>query len=190
VRGRKPKPAAVRRREGNAGKRPIVEEALIGSPVFDVPEAPEWLSDRQAYVWNEIMPDLVELGIVRSIDATILESLCVFVAMAREAEETVRDDGFTTTGAQGGIVVHPAFRVMRDSWKEARSIGEQYGLTTTGRLRLGVAALKAKSLAEELREALEGDEEPDVVDGFATEEDEPVTSRPRRARAKALPKGE
>lgn len=177
MRGRKPKPPAVRRLEGNPGKRPIHDEAKIGTAVAEVDEfaAPATLHPKAVVVWNEIVPDLVEVGLVRTIDATVLEALCTHVAIARVATERLGDDldDYLDVTEKGTPVVSPHFRVFRDSWAAAVKLAEQYGLTPIGRLRLGVAALKQKTLAEELRAALDGDEDDDVVeDGEASIDDE------------------
>lgn len=197
--GPPPKPAAVRRRDGNPANRPIPDEALVGDFVttpstFPPPAA---VPESVAAVWNDIVPDLVEIGLVRTIDATILEALCRAVARAREADayldeiglhradapsalcdwhmQNGGDDDATAACAacqhaasappmpsfmhQGhrGATVHPAVRVARDSWAAAERIAKEYGMTAVGRLRVGAAVLQQKSLAEELKAAIDGD---------------------------------
>lgn len=153
--GPAPKPAAIRRRDGNPAKRPIPEEPRVGLPVVGSFAAPGHLPADAVAVWDEVVPELVAIGLVRSIDATVLEALCRFVARAREADELVDEEGFIVEGHRGQTV-HPAARVARDSWNSALKIASEYGLTPVGRLRVGAAVLQQKSLADELKAALDG----------------------------------
>ena len=90
--GPPPKPPALRRRDGNPSTRPIVDEPRVGSAV-DAPHAfaaPECLRPAAVGVWNEIVPELVEIGLVPSVDTTAVEAMCDAVATAREAREIPR----------------------------------------------------------------------------------------------------
>jgi P27 family predicted phage terminase small subunit len=140
-----------------------VDEARVGKAVVAVDEfqPPERLGDAAAAVWREIVPELVEIGLVRSIDATALEALCDAVAMARTARAMIDAEGFVARGDRGSVV-HPAYRVWRDSWTLALKIAGEYGLTAVARIRVGAAVLHQRSLAEELLDALDSPE-PDVI---------------------------
>jgi P27 family predicted phage terminase small subunit len=143
-----------------------VDEARIGSAIDEVEEfpPPSWLGDDAAAVWREIVPELVEIGLVRSIDATALEAMCEAVAMARAAKAMIDDEGFVARGDRGSVV-HPAYRVWRDSWTLAMKLAGEYGLTVVGRLRVGAAVLHQRSLADELREVLDVPEDDrDVIE--------------------------
>jgi P27 family predicted phage terminase small subunit len=168
--GPPPKPPAIRRRDGNPSKRPIVDEARVGSAVatVDAFAPPEYLRPAAVAVWNEIVPELVEIGLVRSVDTTAVEAMCDAVATAREAREILDAEGYVLRGHRGSVV-HPAYRVWRDSWTLALRVAGEYGLTAVARLRVGAAVLHQRSLADELREALDGPfvDEGDVVDAEA-----------------------
>lgn len=163
--GPPPKPAAIKRRDGNPGRRPIVDEARVGSMVARVEDfpAPASLPESAANVWREIVPEVVELGLVRSVDTTALEALARAVARAREAEALLDRDGVVIEGARGNLVAHPAERIARDSWALALRIAGEYGLTAVARLRVGAAVLHQRSLADELLSVLDGPDEPDVI---------------------------
>lgn len=207
--GPPPKPAAIRRRDGNPSKRPIPDEARIGVVVSTAGAfvAPPGLPAEVAAVWAEFVPELVEIGMVRSIDALMLESLCRHVARAREADAYLDALGLHRSAApvamcrvhvelgasiaeadgceacaherdappmpafmhQGhrGATVHPAARVARDSWAAALKLASEYGMTAVGRLRVGAAVLQQKSLAAELKEALDGAADDEVEGALA-----------------------
>lgn len=197
-RGRKPKPAAVRRRDGNPGKRPIVDEARVGREIVpgSVPEPPEHLPAEAAAVWREVVPEVAEVGLARTIDLPVLEALCVHVAIARKALDMISSGGVLSVDAlvdvteKGVPVVSPWHRIYRDSWRDALAIAEHYGLTPISRTRLGIAAMQARSLADELREALDEpvvEVEPEVGPVEALKEIEAAPARPvRRRRPKTV----
>lgn len=176
MKGRKPKPPAVRRRDGNPGKRPIPVELRVGDMIEPgrVPPPPEHLPEAAAEVWREILPEIAEVGLARTIDLPYLEALSTHVAISRRALRELGPDfeEAVSITEKGTPVVSPWHRIYRDSWAEALKIGEQYGLSPIARTRLGIAAAQAKSLADELRGVLDAD----VVDAEVVE-------------PKALPKG-
>lgn len=143
-------------------------------------------------MWREIVPEVAEVGLARTIDLPVLESLCVHVAIARAAIErmTTQDgrlalDSLVDVTEKGVPVVSPWHRIYRDSWRDALAIAEHYGLTPISRTRLGIAALQARSLADELREALDGEVvEAEVSPVEAVKQIEAAPARPVRRRRK------
>lgn len=179
MRGRKPKPAPVREREGGSAvsHRPEAPEAAVGQALDvvngDTLPAPAYLPVEAREVWNEIVPALLEVGLARSVDVPALEALTTHIAIARNALGHLMDgdaldlESFVSYTDKGVPVVSPYHRIYRDSWREALKIAEHYGLTPISRTRLGIAALQQKSLAEQLRTVMgDGD---DVVDGEVVE---------------------
>lgn len=181
MRGRKPKPAALREREGGSSisHRPEAPEAAVGRALDvaagDALPAPDYLPVEVVGVWNELVPSLIEVGLARTVDVPSLEALCSHIAIARLALEHLERDGHLDLEAmvavtdKGTPVVSPYHRIYRDSWREALKLAEHYGLTPISRTRLGIAALQQRSLAEQLREVM-GDG--DVVDGEVVAETE------------------
>lgn len=100
--------------------------------------------------WDQVVPPLVEAGVVSFIDAPLLTELCSALGVARQARETVEAEGVFVTGAKGGLVTHPAWRVQRDATVLALRIAEQYGLSPSARARLGLSEMRRRSLYEEL----------------------------------------
>ena len=86
-RGRKPKPAAWRILNGNAGKRPIPPE-----PHFPKgwPEMPDWLDERGQEEWGRVTAQLKKANVVRPIDGTLLAGYCDAVSRAITVSEKAR----------------------------------------------------------------------------------------------------
>jgi P27 family predicted phage terminase small subunit len=152
MRGRKPKPAEQRKREGNAGKRPLPDTVLVsGRPdLAEVMEPPAHLSDDAQDFWRDSVKRLVEVGIIDRVDVPVLEQLCEQYARVRGAQRVIREVGMFARGSTGQIREHPALKIEREATSLFLKIAEHYALTPIARTRLGLAELHARTLAQEL----------------------------------------
>ena len=123
--------------------------------LYAAPDAPSDLPTSVVVVWNSVAPSLIEHGIISKVDLPLVEAYCRAVARAREAEAILDAQGPIIEGKRGSVV-HPAFRVARDSWALASALAEKLGLDPTGRTRLGLAKLQGASLASELADKYGG----------------------------------
>ena len=79
-RGRKPKPALLKRVSGNPGKRQIPEEPDFTSGEKLAPPK-RWKARGQERVeWERIVPELVRCGIAKAVHQGLLEIICEFYA--------------------------------------------------------------------------------------------------------------
>jgi phage terminase small subunit len=74
MRGQKPVPTALKLINGNPGKRAI--NAREPKPEIGAPDAPEWLSAEARIEWNEIVRDLLAIGVLTKIDRAVLAAYC------------------------------------------------------------------------------------------------------------------
>lgn len=161
--GRKPKSAEQRRAEGNPGKRPLPEPVIVaGRP--DAMAMPEHLPPAAAEAWDEIVPTLGRLGILDGVDKPALEAMCTQYARARQAGKVVAAQGHLARGSAGQIREHPSLGTERAAHAMFLRFAEHYALTPVSRVRLGLAELHRRSLAEEMAEAL-GATELEPVEG-------------------------
>ena len=91
--GRHRKPAVIRKREGNPGKRPIPNE-IAGR---GKPRCPDHLSDDQKRCWQAVVRALPE-GILTSADNQVLERMAVAWALHREAARLIREGAVLVKG--------------------------------------------------------------------------------------------
>jgi P27 family predicted phage terminase small subunit len=153
MRGRKPKPVEVRRREGNPGRRPLPEPVLIGGRA--APRMPSYLPRRAKTAWRQIVPRLDEVGMLDRVDGPALEALCVQVAIMRQATAEIADlDSLVTLGSKGQPVPHPLLPVLASAQNAVRQWTERFGLDPSTRTRLGLSELHRRSLASELNDQL------------------------------------
>ena len=98
MRGRKPKPLAIRRMEGNPGRRPIPSDSP--EPPALVPNCPNHVQGEARKEWRRISGELVRLNLVARIDKAALALYCQCWQRWIDAENAVRDLGLIVTAPQ------------------------------------------------------------------------------------------
>lgn len=112
IRGRKPKPTHLRLVTGNPGKRPINEAELQPDGAV---EKPKFLKGKPAKVWDRYAPELVALGVLRSVDVHLFALWC---GLAAEVEE----------GADKMVAARMA---------QYRALSSEFGIGASARSRIG-----------------------------------------------------
>lgn len=111
MKGRKPKPTALKVMAGNPGKRPLPKAE---PKVTGIAQRPTWLSKDAAKVWDELAPRTAALGLLSQHDAEQFGMLCTLAA-------EFRDDGIDMT----------ATRVSR-----LQSLFAEFGMGPSARTRI------------------------------------------------------
>ena len=137
MRGRKPKPSALRVLEGNPGKRPINNEP---SPEPGIPPAPAHLSEQAKKAWAGVSVKLDKIGVLTEVDDWALEMLCENYAEILDLRAEIKKDGrFQTVTNKNGdtrTVNHPAATQLADAERRFKAMLEQFGLTPSARVRV------------------------------------------------------
>ena len=102
--GRKPKPAAQKRREGNPGHRPIRDGLDMTA---GIPEKPDFLDEYAENEWDRVVPELVRQGIVGWAHTASLTAMCVQWGIAERCREIYEEEGLVEEGSMGQMVAHP-----------------------------------------------------------------------------------
>ena len=140
-RGRPPKPTALKKLEGNPGKRALNVAEPQALPLRLPP--PEWLSEIGQQAWRDILEELECSRIVTRLDNQALELLCAAYAEFRECLAFVAEHGrtYATTTEEGGEMVraYPEVAMMQDAWKRCNSMLGNFGMTPAARVRVKVA---------------------------------------------------
>ena len=141
--GHNKKPTALRRLEGNPGRRPLPPEL---GPVHDVhvvpvPKPPRSLSKEAKKEWKRLAPRLHVLGLLRAVDEDALGMYCEAFATWRNALDETRRMGVVVANPGTGLpMVNPycklAFKVQRDMLK----LLSEFGMTPSSRARIETAA--------------------------------------------------
>jgi len=74
--GRKRKPTAWKKLEGNPGKRPLPANEPQPTLLDGVPLCPAHLVGDARAEWNQVAPELVNCGILSRVELSLLELYC------------------------------------------------------------------------------------------------------------------
>jgi P27 family predicted phage terminase small subunit len=86
-RGPAPKPTAIRRLEGNPSHRPLPTNEPMYPSV--IPRKPKKLSTSAKTIWDELVAEMANIGILSSVDGRALASLCEDEALLENAYQGI-----------------------------------------------------------------------------------------------------
>ncbi len=90
-RGPPKKPTAIKRAEGNPGKRPL--NGREPQPDPSAPKCPQQLSKRAKAAWKKVVPQLQRMGVLTRIDGEALARYCAMLARYWDAEDFMKEHG-------------------------------------------------------------------------------------------------
>lgn len=119
--GRKPKPTAVKKLEGNPGKRKLNTKEPV--PGKGMPDCPKWLLPDAREEWKRLSEKLNQMGVLTEIDRSAFAAYCQSYARWKEAQATT-------------INLWAIPKMKRASWsscrRKRRSCGRCSGFTSKG----------------------------------------------------------
>jgi P27 family predicted phage terminase small subunit len=141
-RGPAPTPTALLALSGTHRAKKRLEQGEP-QPSADLPvDAPEWLRDRAVDFWTNIVPILVDMGVMTGADCEALAMYCQTLAKLEEYETFIATNGstYTTHNALGEPLhrVRPEATMAKDMTALASKLGQQFGLTPSSRAHLVV----------------------------------------------------
>lgn len=143
--GRRPKPSAIKKLQGNPGKRPLNAKEP-SAPAGD-PEMPADLPKAAQEEWNRIIPELRALGVLSKIDRAALAAYCHAYARWFEAEREITKRGIvidefgcSDEGEQFFLrsKKNPAVTISESAMKLMKSFLVEFGMTPASRSRLAM----------------------------------------------------
>lgn len=136
MRGRKPKPSAIKDLLGNPGRRPNKAEP---KPPVCVPDCPKDLSVDARKYWDQIGPELARLGVLTALDGAALAVLCDTWAAYLATQKKIEELGTFGLVAKTptGIPIISGFLLAANSLrKQLREYLCEFGLTPSSRARV------------------------------------------------------
>ena len=91
VAGRKPKPTAVKKLEGNPGKRKLNTKEPV--PAKGMPDCPEWLLPEAKKEWERLADLMNQMGVLTEVDMAAFAAYCQSYARWKEAQEHIDSEG-------------------------------------------------------------------------------------------------
>ena len=130
--GRRKKPAALRKLEGNRGKRPIPpdEPKPSGSP-----RMPDYFNDEQKRLWIAALAHLPR-GLIGAADAAFLEVFSISWWTLRTARRDINRIGLMVKGSEGQPIRNPLLGIARGAAADLHSFGGDLGMSPAARTRL------------------------------------------------------
>jgi len=149
IMGRKSKPAAIKKLEGNPGKKPIQVEL---EPTGEMPEPPPFLDEYALEEWNRLANGLNRLKLLDVIDMTSFSAYCMAYSRWRHAEEELAklvESGGTIAGLvqktqSGNWIQQPLIGISNSAVANMVKYASEFGLTPAARAKLGVIPDKKK----------------------------------------------
>lgn len=136
TRGRKPKPTAKKKLEGNPGKRKLNEQEP--QPVVMIPDPPDHFEGVALDEWTRITLELQTLRLVSNIDRASLVAYCQAWADYVKACDTVEEEGEVITSEKGGLYQNPWVSIKNSAMDRMVRISSEFGMTPSSRSRLKV----------------------------------------------------
>lgn len=135
MKGRKPKPGAMKRLAGNPGKRAIKAPTdATATPC----EQPPGLSAEAAAEWQRITELLAQLGILGALDRAALALYCEAWSTWKHAQEETAKTGAIVKSPSGFPIINPWLSVANTAAKQIRSMLAEFGLSPSARERLTI----------------------------------------------------
>lgn len=138
MRGRKPKPTAVRQLDGNPGKRPLNDAEPVPPP--GLPTCPEFLEQEAREEWDRIVAILQEMDLLTTADRSALAAYCVAYGRWVRAEQQVRKFGeIVKSPDKGWPMQSPYLSISNQALETMRKLMTEFGLTPSSRSRIRVS---------------------------------------------------
>jgi P27 family predicted phage terminase small subunit len=136
VAGRRPKPTHLKLLQGNPGKRAI--NAHEPKPPVELPTPPNHLSDAAKAEWTHMGQQLLQLGLLTSIDRSGFAAYCVVYSRWAEAEEALKKTGAVVRSPSGKPMISPFYLVATQSLSQMKAFLTEFGMTPSSRSRTSV----------------------------------------------------
>ena len=138
MRGPKPKPTALRRMQGNPGKRGY--NHAEPQPPEDVPDCPSHLNAAARDEWDRLVHVLHDMGVVTLIDRAALAAYCQCYGRWVEAEEKLQTTPMLLKTATGYVQQSPWLSIANKQLELMGRYMTELGLTPAARSRVAAFA--------------------------------------------------
>lgn len=146
--GRKPKPTAVKKLEGNPGKRKLNTKEPV--PAKGMPDCPEWLLPEAKKEWERLADLMNQMGVLTEVDMAAFAAYCQSYARWKEAQEHIDSEGSTFETDKGYQQQTPWVGIANTNQKLMLQAASEFGLTPSSRSRIVAGSAKGKEPEDEL----------------------------------------
>lgn len=139
-RGPAGKPDALKKLQGNPGKRPL-NHAEPKFPKFEfngLPAPPSWLNSPAKREWKRMVPLLHNAGVLTQADLSSLAAYCQAYGQFIEATKVIKAEGYTFESDKGNILQRPEVGIANTAMKLMVTIAREFGMTPSSRSNIKV----------------------------------------------------
>jgi P27 family predicted phage terminase small subunit len=134
MRGRKPKPTALKVIAGNPGKRALNPHEP--QPRADLSTAPEWMTQRQRDTWTEVIA-LAPPGLLKDLDASVFAVWVVAYDLYQEASDKLARTGMLIKAPNTGVPMQsPYLAIVNRQAQIMMKAAAEMGFTPASRSRV------------------------------------------------------
>src|SRR3954453_5081688 len=144
LRGPAPKPTAIKRLEGNPGKRKLIEAEP--TPALGAPECPDHLDDVARKEWDRLTSVLVAMKVLTQADYIALANLCQAYSTLVNAQKQMNKTGILYKSKSGYIQQSPLLGIIHTQTTIVNNLLREFGLTPSSRTRVAIAEPEKKSV--------------------------------------------
>lgn len=134
MRGRKPKPTALKVIAGNPGRRLLNRREPV--PERDVPTCPSHLLPAGKAEWKRIVHELYELGVISRLDRASLAAYCQAYGRWVEAERKLTETPAILKMPSGYIQQNPWLTIATKQMELVQRFAAELGMTPSSRSRV------------------------------------------------------
>lgn len=145
--GRHAKPAIVHLIQGNPSKKPRQELlAEVNNPIVPVeaPTMPDWFDEDLERIWNEVVADLLILGLITKLDKQILAQYCETVWEYRNFSLKIKEENKKLSSSTGDVQTSSTGYKDISVWRKLRNDAERRANEAGG--KLGFSPLARQNL--------------------------------------------
>ena len=153
--GRKPKPTAVKKLEGNPGKRKLNSKEPV--PAKGIPACPDWLMPEAKKEWERLAELMNQMGVLTEVDMAAFAAYCQSYARWKCAQEHITSGGSTFETDKGYQQQTPWVGIANTNQKLMLQAASEFGLTPSARSRIMAASSANKNDVDEMEALLGGD---------------------------------
>ena len=152
--GRKPKPTALKKLEGNPGKRKL--NMKEPDPGNRIPDCPLWLLPDAKEEWKRLSEKLNQMGVLTDVDRSAFAAYCQSYARWKEAQDHINSDGATYETENGMQRPNPWVAICNTEQRLMMQAASEFGLTPSARSRIMATTVNRKDDEDEMEALLGG----------------------------------
>lgn len=135
--GRKPKPTALKKLQGNPGHRPLPSGEPTPPP--GVPSCPAHIQGEARKEWRRLTRELKSLNMLTRVDRAALAAFCQAWGHWVEALKRLENQDAVIVGVGGSPVINPNMTLAQAAVTQLLKIGAEFGFTPSSRARINIA---------------------------------------------------